>query len=250
MDLAGWWRRARTLVHPIGEREPLDPDELERRLVAAMPLDLGPRLALPDDFKRYLDAIGRNTYLSQRIDRDFLLWPASSILATAASDARLAEDAPALVREQGPWIAIAQRGDRDAFFLCVDRESDELGQVVLGDDSHPWLEGGYFTPRGRFAEWLDSLRPRRPQASMIRLTPDEAALLARARATGAWEAVVAARDLELALTPDSAWARIGAPDRLIAPPDDLDDADRVTAEECELIFLPGSLLVVRDLARS
>ena len=110
--IAAWWRRARPLLHPIGGGERLDPGELSRRLAAAMPLDLGRSFALPDEFARYLETIEPSSWLSQRIDRDFQLWPAATILRVTIHQVGVFDDDPALIRRAGAWIPFAQRGDR------------------------------------------------------------------------------------------------------------------------------------------
>lgn len=42
----------------------------------------------------------------------------------------------------GPWVQVASRGDKHAYFLCCDRTHPELGHVCVGHDIVPWMDEG------------------------------------------------------------------------------------------------------------
>lgn len=218
--IAAWWRRTRPLLHPFADDGTPTPalDELTRSIAAAMPRDLGARVALPDDFARYLATIGPHGYLSQELGLDFHLYSVHRLVPDVAYNAKVYDDEPDRIRRAGPWLPFAARG-RDEYSLCVDATSPRFGQVLRGEDAHPWgneLDGrGYdgLTLCGPLVDWLDSLKMREGCWRVIALEPGELAALESARRAGAWDLIVAARDLALTLTPDRVF-RPGAPDRI------------------------------------
>ena len=133
------WRRLRPLIHPVGERDDLAPTDLERGVAAAMPVDLGGRVAIPPVFLEALALMGSRPHASQRIEWDFTLYAVGSILRELALDARVFHDDPELVRRAGAWLRFGKKRSHGDLFLCVDTTRADFGKVAEGYDSHPWL---------------------------------------------------------------------------------------------------------------
>ena len=200
-DPEAWYRRARPLFLPT-DRNEFDLASLEAQLAAAMPYDLGTRFALPHPLRAILERMGAHDWLSQRVGFDFCLYGAATILKGVGE----AED-EALARQLGPYIQIGQERDHDAFFLSCDRDAPTFGQVLIGEDSHPWLPGGYFSEGLPFAEWLERTCVHAYDRGWLRieLRPEERASLV-AQPLGSWEILVVARDLSAPYDPlYAAW---------------------------------------------
>lgn len=208
-DWDGWYRRARPLLFRVPHGSPLAPETLATSLRAAMPLDLGARFAMPPGFAALMDRLGATQWRSQRIEWDFCLYDAATIVSNARYNP--SDDEPEHVRHAGPWIEIGRERSKDNIFLCCDRDAPSFGEVTIGDDAHPWLPGGYFTPAGSLFEWLTTrfVHARARGWILLPLEPAERSAIDAAR--GGWDLLVAARDITAPYDPSNdVWAHAPA----------------------------------------
>ena len=241
----------RTRCAPMTVVEPIGFSELTDRIAAALAW-IAPRerLAFPDLFEPYLEQLASTTWFGHRVAMDFMLYAPRAIVSGAEADTPERHEDHDVARSAGLWIAIGAVLDKHEYFLCVDRASAYGGYVVDAHDDHPYLNGTqYLSTIGTFEEWLGIVREMRSRdrgGYLFALTAEERVLLDPVH-DDPYALLVAARDLEYALVPDTAWAhRNGAPDRIQfvrAPPAILSDLALVAEDgEPVVAFVPPAQL--------
>jgi len=235
---------------PLSVRESISHHELHDRLVDALawvaPED---RFVLPTRFADYLDVLDSRSWFGHHVALDFRLSAPLSIVEGAESETPDRHDDHEIVKDAGLWIAIGGWSDKHDYWLCCDRERPLAGHVTDAHDDHPWMNGvGMLDDLGTFEDWLDEVRQLRSRATgghLIALTGEERVELDPVLGDP-WQLVVAARDLEYAHRPDSAWKHaVGAPDRIVyvaKPPPVLADLALARTAESLVAFIPPTAM--------